>query len=93
MTEANKRVHMRVKGDVQGVSYRYFARDIARKMGITGWIENDPTGPVELMIEGEIARVDEFVNWCKQGSPMSTVEDTTVEEEKHTGEFKDFQIR
>lgn len=91
--ENKKRVKMKVAGDVQGVSYRYFARDIARKMGIVGVIENNPDGSVELIVEGDEERVDEFVSWCKQGSPMSTVQDVKVTEEKYSGDFKDFQIK
>lgn len=93
MSEGKKRAHLVVKGDVQGVNYRYFAKDIAKKMGITGWTDNNPDGSVEMVIEGDSSRVDEFIAWCEQGSPMSTVDGVTVEKEGYTGEFKDFQIR
>lgn len=93
MTEGKKRARLTVKGDVQGVNFRYFAKDIARKMGITGWTDNNPDGSVELVVEGDSTRVDEFISWCQQGSPMSEVEEVVVEKERYKGEFKDFQIR
>jgi len=89
----NKRVKIVIKGDVQGVSYRYFAKDIAKKMGLTGWTENQIDGSVLLVIEGDEDRVDEFIAWCKEGSPLATVENMEVTEEKYTGEFKDFQVK
>ncbi|MCL4386816.1 MAG: acylphosphatase [Patescibacteria group bacterium] len=91
--DSKKRVKLTVSGDVQGVSFRYFAKDIAKKMGITGWAENQPDGSVIFVIEGDTDRVDEFTEWCRQGSPMSTVENVEVEDQKYKGEFKDFQIK
>lgn len=42
------RVHLVVKGRVQGVFYRAFARDIATQLGLKGWVRNLPDGNVEV---------------------------------------------
>lgn len=89
----NKRVELVIRGDVQGVSYRYFARDIAKKMGVKGWIRNESEGSITAVIEGDDERVDNFVNWCRQGSPMSTVEGVDLTDSKYSGLFKDFEIK
>ena len=89
----NKRSELVIRGDVQGVSYRYFARDIAKKMGVKGWIRNESNGSITAVIEGDDERVDNFVNWCRQGSPMSDVEKVEVIEAKYSGLFKDFEIK
>jgi len=93
MSIKNRRAELVVHGDVQGVSYRYFARDIAKKMGVKGWIRNEADGSITIIIEGDDDRVSNFVNWCKQGSPMSTIKDVEIKDSKYSGLFKNFEIR
>ncbi|MBF0593519.1 MAG: acylphosphatase [Candidatus Omnitrophica bacterium] len=50
------------KGRVQGVGFRYTARDMARARDITGWVMNRPDGSVQLLAEGEGAKVDELIS-------------------------------
>lgn len=87
------RAHIVVSGRVQGVLYRSGARQKARELGITGWAHNLIDGRVELMAEGEKEKVEEFVDWCKQGSPLAKVQDVEVAYEDYKGEFPDFSIR
>ena len=49
------------KGRVQGVGFRYTARDMARELGITGWVKNLPDGSVQLLAEGQDALLEEFI--------------------------------
>lgn len=88
-----KRLRIRVSGDVQGVFYRHFASDEAKKLGVTGWIRNDPDGTVFMVVEGESAVIDKFLAWSKEGSPMANVEDIDVVEEEYIGESEGFEIR
>ncbi len=50
------RVHGRVRGLVQGVSYRANTRAQAQRLGLTGWVRNVADGSVELVAEGPRAR-------------------------------------
>jgi len=43
--------HVVVHGGVQGVGFRWFAREEAARLGITGWIRNRDDGTVEA-VEG-----------------------------------------
>ena len=87
------RVHLIISGIVQGVSFRWSAREQARHVRLSGWIRNNDDGTVECVAEGEKARLQEFVAWCKRGSHYSRVVSCTVEWKKATGEFSDFEIR
>jgi acylphosphatase len=88
-----KRAHVFISGKVQGVYYRSYAEDAARRLGIRGWIRNLRDGRVEAVFEGEDEAVEEMIRWCWQGSPMSRVDEVEVEWEPYRGEFQDFSIR
>ncbi|HER23972.1 MAG TPA: acylphosphatase [Candidatus Atribacteria bacterium] len=87
------RAHLLISGRVQGVAFRYYTRDIAQSLEITGWVKNCWDGKVELIIEGEEDRVNELINWCHQGPKSAIVEKVEVEWEEEKGEFNSFSIR
>ena len=88
-----ERVHILISGDVQGVLYRSSAVDIAQKLGLVGWVKNTLEGGVEIVIEGEEEPIKKLIDWCKQGSDFSKVENVEVNWEKPTSEFKTFETR
>ena len=51
-------IHVRVSGRVQGVGFRWFVREEARRLGLSGWVTNLPTGEVEVDVGGEASAVD-----------------------------------
>jgi len=53
------RLHSRIEGLVQGVGFRPHVHGLATRLGLSGWVRNDPTG-VDLEVEGARGRVDEF---------------------------------
>jgi len=82
-----------VHGMVQGVVFRAYARDSARRIGVTGWVRNVQDGTVEAVIEGDVEGVEAMLAWLRKGSPYSCVEKVSVYQEQPTGEFTDFDIR
>ncbi|HUT38109.1 MAG TPA: acylphosphatase [Methanoregula sp.] len=47
-------------GRVQGVGYRYFVTDCARKAGLSGFVKNMPDGSVLMVAEGGQEALDLF---------------------------------
>lgn len=88
-----KRVHLWVSGRVQGVFFRAHTRDLARRLGLSGYVRNLPDGRVEIVAEGEEEALRKLAAFARQGPPLAQV--TGVEErwEDPTGEFAGFSIR
>jgi acylphosphatase len=88
-----QRIHIWVKGVVQGVGFRYFTIRKARELGISGWVKNSLDGGVEIVAEGEKWQLDEFTESVKIGPSHSTVTAIDVKEEEYKNEFKGFEVR
>jgi len=88
------RVHVWVKGRVQGVGFRAHVEYSARMTGgITGWVRNVGYDTVEAVAEGERANVERFIEMMKEGPRASRVDESKVEWESVTGEFQVFGVR
>jgi acylphosphatase len=87
-----KAVSVRVTGRVQGVSYRWYAEREAARLGVRGWIRNEPDESVSGHFEGDDDAVDELVAWCRHGPSYAAVRDVAVTEASPTG-ATDFRIR
>jgi len=88
-----KRIHIFVKGRVQGVYYRYNTLKKADEFHLTGWVRNRPDGNVEIVCEGSEKDINELILWCKSGPAGANVTDVISEWEEYTGEFNSFEIR
>ncbi|NVB41083.1 acylphosphatase [Pseudenhygromyxa sp. WMMC2535] len=87
-----RRVHLRIRGRVQGVYYRASTREQAAALGLRGWVRNRPDGSVELVAEGEPGALEALLAWCAQGPPAAQVSAVETQHLDATGEFADFQI-
>jgi acylphosphatase len=87
------RLKLIISGRVQGVCYRWFTRDTAVELGLTGWVRNLPDGTVEALAEGERDKLEQLLGWCRRGPDMARVTDIQTEWEEGSGEFQDFTIR
>jgi acylphosphatase len=81
-----------ISGRVQGVGFRWFAHDAARREGVTGWVRNLPDGRVEAHVEGEDEAVTRVERALRNGPPGARVQTVTVDTEDATGAYKDFSI-
>ncbi len=91
-----KRAVIIAKGDVQRVGYRDMVEKIARKLKLTGFVENLKPYDVRIVAEGEEEILNEFVTQTKiEKHPIVpvSVEEIEVEFGTATGEFDYFEIK
>lgn len=92
-SQSKVRLHAKIIGRVQGVSYRYYTQLKALEIGLSGWVRNLPDGSVELMVEGSSADVKTLIDWCQIDPSMADVVDIQLDSYPATGEYKGFEIR
>jgi acylphosphatase len=86
------RAHVWLRGRVQGVGFRAHVEFYARQIGVTGWVRNVGYDTVEAVAEGERGNVERFIEMMKEGPHMSRVDESSVEWEEVTGEFREFGV-
>jgi len=82
-----------VRGEVQGVGFRYWARRQARAMGLTGYVRNRWDGSVEVVAEGPRASLERLLNLLGRGPRHAWVQRVDAEWGLYTGKFRSFEVR
>jgi acylphosphatase len=87
-------LHAIVYGQVQGVSFRAYAVDQARRLKLTGWVRNQTDGTVQTIAVGSRMQLDAFVTWLHQGSPAAQVTNVNYTiADTETERFDSFEVR
>ena len=68
-----QRIHVRICGRVQGVGFRWFVREEARRLGLSGWVTNLDTGDVEVAAGGEPSSLDRLRRALEVGPTGASV--------------------
>jgi acylphosphatase len=71
---ATLRLHLVIRGTVQGVMFRESLRREAERKGVAGWTRNLADGRVEAVLEGSEAAVQAVEEWCHRGPPDAVVQ-------------------
>ncbi len=93
MSKEISRLHAWIDGYVQGVGFRYFVREGAAALPITGWVRNLHDGRVELVAEGERGVLEKLLNAVRKGPRGSQVTEVRVEWGVGNGEFDSFRVQ
>lgn len=87
-----KRLVCLVRGRVQMVMFRDFTQRTAKKLKITGTVENNSDGSVSVVAQGEERVLKEFIENLRRGSLFSRVDSVDVAWSEPLGKFKSFDI-
>jgi acylphosphatase/gas vesicle protein len=89
-----KRFEIIVKGNVQKVGYRDYVEEVARKLGIVGFVEKVKDGTVRIVCETDEETVKKFIHEINIKKGLIEVEDVQIKSVGiATGEYKYFEIK
>ncbi|MGQ9546395.1 MAG: acylphosphatase [Dehalococcoidia bacterium] len=88
------RLSVTVYGRVQGVFFRSFVQNVARRLGVKGYVRNLVSGDaVEVQAEGPKQELRRLLEQVEAGPPGARVERMEVKWSDYSGQFDDFSIR
>ena len=85
--------NIKVEGRVQGVFFRVSTQREALKLGLTGFVRNEPDGSVYLEVEGAQEKIDQLTTWIKLGGPPRAEVFNIDCQVAGAKDFKGFQIK
>ena len=85
-----KSLRINVYGRVQGVWFRATTRELAEKLGLDGFVKNEPDGSVYIEVSGQDKAVMQFLNGVMEGPELAKVEKLVLIKDSHihTGGFR-----
>lgn len=66
-----KQIKIQVSGRVQGVGFRFFTYQQAKKLNLLGYVKNLDNGDVEIIALGKSMKIDSLIHWLNSGGPTS----------------------
>ncbi len=87
-----KSIKIIVHGIVQGVGFRMFILNEARRIGVKGYVKNNMDGTVEIVAQGTSEQVEMLIDAAKRGPLHSRVDRIDIEDFDVMKDFNDFKI-
>lgn len=76
---------IRVEGRVQGVGFRWWLSQEARRLGLEGWVRNRRDGGVEALAVGSPEAIAQLVESCHRGPAAADVRSVSTEPAEDDG--------
>ena len=92
MAEAS-RLEAVVHGRVQGVGFRMHVADVARQLGLVGWVANEASGAVRCVAEGPPDALERLLAALRAGPRGAVVDWVDEARSAATGSYARFEIR
>ncbi len=86
------RVHVVIRGRVQGVGFRDFVLRRALALGLTGWVRNRRDGGVEMEAEGDRAALEALIETLRAGPPGARVQGLEDEWSEGAAGYHGFEV-
>lgn len=93
MRESMKRLTATVRGRVQGVSFRYYVRERARQLNLSGWVRNERDGSVTVVAEGPEDQLNKLLSFVHRGPTGARVDDVDIWWSEAAERSQGFEIR
>ena len=86
-------VEVWVAGRVQGVGFRYFTLEVARRLRLAGYVANTRDGRVRAYAEGPRESLSQFLHLLQQGPSGARVREVRTTWGGATGTYTTFSIQ
>ena len=83
---------LKIKGKVQGVSFRVETMKMAGLLKVNGYVKNMSDGSVFVELEGEDENVYSLIDYCHHGPEKAEVEHVSITMSDIVG-YNSFEIR
>ena len=87
-----KQAVIEIFGRVQGVNFRWATRRLAQRLGLFGWVRNEPDGSVKIVAQGEEGKIKELIERLGNGLTFARVDKIEVGWTETEEQFNDFRI-
>ena len=84
--------HLVISGEVQGVGFRYWMKNLAINYNISGWVKNRSSGNVEALIIGQEKKVQKLIKQCKIGPSSAAIQHIQINDYNQDYSEKGFNI-
>lgn len=92
-SDETARLAARIRGRVQGVGFRAFAQREAERLGLSGFVRNEPDGSVTVEAEGARSALEALLEALRRGPRHAAVADVAVHWEAPRGGDGRFVVR
>ncbi|MBI2618693.1 MAG: acylphosphatase [Ignavibacteriales bacterium] len=82
-----------VQGLVQGVGFRYYVYEAARRLKVQGYVRNLPSGDVQVVVEGNRGMIEDLVRSLRAGPRAAHVNRVHITWTDVVHHFTEFEIR
>jgi acylphosphatase len=83
--------HIIILGFVQGVGYRQYVKNNAKKLDLKGWVKNTDDGRVEVLAQGRKEDIEKLIKICEKGPFLSEVKSVDINWGKEDEQFESFE--
>ena len=85
-------LRLRARGRVQRVGFRRYAQEVARELGLAGWVKNLPDGSIQIHVQGPPEKLEAFVKRLREAPAPIRVEQVLIREAKPEPRLEYFRI-
>ena len=89
---SHERLHAVVRGNVQGVGFRWFVEREAHILGIAGWVRNNSDSTVEVLAQGTRDQLSGLRSRLREGPRAARVDDVEESEAEPIKGLSSFRI-
>ncbi len=93
MSSDIQQLHAIVRGRVQGVNFRHSTVTQASRLGLLGWVRNQPDGSVEVLAEGPRPVLEELLAFLRHGPPSARVSGVDPVWQPATQSYRQFEVQ